>query len=446
MPPSDALAPGPKRSSRAASGPLPPGRGEGWWRFLHSLAYGEMRRIDTRAFTRGTRSTSREINRQIALNLVREHQPMSRADLARHMNVPRGMAASLANELIAEGALVEGPVLDAPRGRKPVMLYVRTRDRLVVAVDIRSSRTYVLVTDFDGSQIALETFETPGSPEEMLEELASRVNRLTGAYRHLGQVEGVGVAFSGMVDADGTILYAPQLGWRLVSLREPLAAATGFPVQLENASNACALAHMWLVRRVGDGVRDFVYVNVSDGVGVGVVLNGELVRGHGHAAGEFGHIPIDPRGPVCLCGSIGCWEIFTSNLATLARYLGLEPSAAVSRRLLQSSEITMAEVIGLARTGDDRARAAILETGRYLGIGISIIVNSLNPARVIVGGEITGAWEMIEDEVATIVRARALTPAAANTSIVPEQTSEHPRLRGAAALVAAPMFAAPELA
>src|SRR5688500_14049339 len=102
-----------------------------------------MRRINTRAFTRGARSTSREINRQIALNLVREHQPMTRADLARQRNVPRGMAASLANVLISEGALVEGPVLDAPRGRKPVMLYVRTRDRLVVAVDVRSSRTFV---------------------------------------------------------------------------------------------------------------------------------------------------------------------------------------------------------------------------------------------------------------------------------------------------------------
>jgi N-acetylglucosamine repressor len=405
-----------------------------------------MRRINTRAFTRGTRSTSREINRQIALNLVREHQPMSRADLARHMSVPRGMAASLVNDLIAEGALVEGPVLDAPRGRKPIMLYVRTRDRLVVAVDVRSSRTQVLLTDFDGNEIALEAFETPSSPEALIDELASRINRLGGTYSSIGQVEGVGVAFSGMVDRDGTILYAPQLGWRLVSLREPLAAATGLPVEVENASNACALAHTWLVRRVGESVTDFVYVNVSDGVGVGVVVNGELVRGHGHTAGEFGHIPIDPNGPECLCGSTGCWEIFTSNLATIARYLGQPPSAEVSRRLLAKPEITIPEVIGLARTGDAMARAAILETGRYLGTGISIIVNSLNPARVIVGGEITAAWDLVQEQVTSTVRSRALTPTAANTVIIPEQTSEHPRLRGAAALVAAPMFAAPRVA
>ena len=80
---------------------------------------------------------------------------------------------------------------------------------------------------------------------------------------------------------DGKVLYAPQLGWRDVSLREPLEDATGLPVQVENASNACALAHLWLVRRVGDSTPDFAYVNVSDGVGVGMVVNGQLVRGQG---------------------------------------------------------------------------------------------------------------------------------------------------------------------
>ena len=133
----------------------------------------------------------------------------------------------------------------------------------------------------------------------------------------------------GMVDADGKVLYAPQLGWRQVSIREALEEGTGLPVQIENASTACALAHMWLVRRAGDSAADFVYVNVSDGVGVGIVMNGQLVRGHGQTAGEFGHIPIDPRGPACVCGSTGCWEAFTSNIATLARYHGREPSARV---------------------------------------------------------------------------------------------------------------------
>jgi predicted NBD/HSP70 family sugar kinase len=405
-----------------------------------------MRRIDTRSFTRATRSTSRDINRQIVLNLVREHQPISRAELAVRMGVPRGSAGSLVNELLVEGLLVEGPVSDTPRGRKPVMLYVRTQDRLVVAADIRSSRTFVMLTDLAGTRLALETFETPPSPDRLVKELVSRINGLRTRHAALGSIEGIGVSVSGIVDRDGVILYIPQLGWRMVSIRQAIAAGTGLPVHIENASNACALAHMWLVSQTGEGGADFAYVNVSDGVGVGLVVEGQLVRGHGHTAGEFGHISIDPRGPECLCGSVGCLEIFTSNLSTIARCLGREPGAAESRRLFRNREITMGEVIERARAGDERARDAVIETGRHLGTGLAMIVNALNPARIIVGGEITAAWDLIRGELTSGVAFRALSPAAARTVIVPEQTSEHPRLRGAVALVAAPLFAAPRVA
>ena len=405
-----------------------------------------MRRINTRSFHRATRSTSREINRQIVLNLVREHQPISRADLARRMNVARGIAGSLVGELLAEGSLVEGPVQDAPRGRKPVMLYIRTQDRLVIAVDVRFSRTFVMLTDFAGTQIALETFDTVFCPEKLVAELSTRVKSLAEQHAALGSVEGIGVVVPGMVDASGEVLYAPQLGWRQVAIREALERATGFPVQVENASTACALAHMWLVRRSGDSAADFVYVNVSDGVGVGIVMNGQLVRGHGQTAGEFGHIPIDPRGPDCVCGSTGCWETFTSNIATLARYHGHELSARESQELLTEQELTMVELIARAHHGDERARATLVETGRYMGVGLAMIVNALNPSRISVGGEITAAWDLIQHELTELVAARALTPAAALTHIIPEQTSEHPRLRGATALIAAPLFAAPLVA
>src|SRR5436190_22592423 len=101
-----------------------------------------VRKINTRSFVRATRSTPREINRQIVLNLVREHQPISRADLARQMRVGRGMVTSIVSELLLDGSIYEGSTVEAPRGRKPMMLHVRTHDRLVVAVDVRFSKTY----------------------------------------------------------------------------------------------------------------------------------------------------------------------------------------------------------------------------------------------------------------------------------------------------------------
>src|SRR6266487_1997250 len=328
-----------------------------------------VRKIDTRDFRRATRSTSRQINRQILLNLVREHQPVSRADLARRMTLGRGVVTTLVNELLEEGVLYEGALVELPRGRRPKMLHVETRDRLVVAIDLRFSRTDVLLADLGGRQIALERFATRFGPEELLDELAVRVRRLLRTHAARGRCEGIGMVIPGMVDrASGRVLNAPQLGWRDVQVRAGLAARTGLPVHVENAPAACALAHIWLGERGrGSDIRDFVYVSVSDGVGTGVVVNGEVVRGHGHTAGEFGHVPISAGGPRCLCGSLGCLEAYTSNLATVARYLGHELSPAVARELLQQSSVTVDEVIHRAGGGDERARAALVETGRYLG-------------------------------------------------------------------------------
>ena len=402
-----------------------------------------MRKINVRNFKLATRSTGREINRQILLNLVREHQPISRADLARRMKVGRPRVTALVNELLSEGVLQEGEAVESPRGRRPRMLHVRTRDRLVVAADVRFNRTWLMLSDFAGTQIALETFETPLDPAGLTAELAARIERILNTYGQGGTCEGVGIAVPGMVDnKTGRILNAPQLGWRDVEIRSSLAAATGLPVHIENAPIACALSKMWLGQREGD-TADFVYVTVSEGVGAGVVVNGEVMRGSTHTAGEFGHVPINPDGPRCLCGARGCWEAHTSNLATLSRYLGRELSPTETRALLAETPLTVTDLITRARTGDTKARDALLETGRYLGVGLAMIVNSLNPSRIFVGGEVTAAWDLIGPAVRAEIETRALTTAAANTPVIPEQSVGYPRLRGACALVAAPVFAAP---
>jgi N-acetylglucosamine repressor len=406
-----------------------------------------MRKINTRSFVRATRSTPHEINRQILLNLVREHQPISRADLARRMRVGRGMVTSLVSELLTDGSVYEGATVDAPRGRKPMMLYVRTHDRLVVAIDVRFSKTYLMLADFSGSAIALETFDTVVEPVELVKVLAKKISRLLKAHKAVGKCNGIGMVVPGMVDQrTGRVLNAPQLGWRDVDVRDALIKATGFPVQIENAPIACALAQMWLSQRGGDAPRDFVYVTVSDGVGAGVVVNGEVVRGHDYSAGEFGHVPIDANGPECLCGAKGCLEAFTSNLATLSRYLGQPFSPTGTRDLLHASGLTINDVLARARAGDARAIAALNETARMLGGGLAVIINTLNPGQIFVGGEITEAWDRIEPVIRQVIVARALTSPAAATPIVPEPASSYPRLRGATALVAAPLFAAPQVA
>ena len=411
-----------------------------------ALRWSPVRKIDTRDFRRATRTTSREINRRIVLNLVREHQPVSRADLARRMEIGRGVVTSIIQELIVEGTIYEGATGHAARGRRPTMLYVRTQDRLAIAVDIRFSRTFIMLSDFAGTQIALESFETIFDPTELVAELVERIARILATHGATGRCEGVGLVVPGMVDPDsGRVLNSPQLAWRDVDIRDAVADGVGLPVYIENAPMACALAQMWLGQR-GNSGDNFVYVTISDGVGSGIVLNGQLIRGYSNSAGEFGHVPLDPNGPQCLCGARGCWEAYTSNQATISRYLGRELVPLREGAVHPPTTLTIEDLIARARSGDDRAVAAIEATGRYLGIGLGGIVNALNPSQVFVGGEITGAWDLIEQIVRKGLHERALTRAAAATPIIPEQLGGYPRLRGATALVAAPHFAAPRVA
>jgi predicted NBD/HSP70 family sugar kinase len=404
-----------------------------------------LRKIDPRSFHRATRTTTKDINRQIVLNLVREYQPISRADLARRMEVARGIVTPLVNELIEQGLLVEGAMGASPRGRKPTLLHVRAHDRLTVAVDVRLSETQIMLADFSGRSLSTELLATPTHPDQLVAALATRIRRLLDAHAAEGECQGVGLVVPGLVDrATGRLVNAPTLGWRDVDLRGALEEAVGLPVHVERDAVACALAQMWMGQGgATEGSDSFAYVTFSDGVGAGVVMGGHVVRGHRDAAGEFGHIPLSLDGPACLCGSRGCWEAYTSNPAVVARYLGRELSTRESYAQVRETRLTVPDVIARARSGDAAARAALEVTGRYIGLGLAAIVNALNPGRIVVGGDIAAAWDLIRPQVTEALAERTLTQWAAATPVIPEPHDPQTRLRGAAALVVAPVFAAP---
>jgi predicted NBD/HSP70 family sugar kinase len=406
-----------------------------------------MRRINPARFQVAKRGTGREINSQIVLNLVRSHQPISRADLARAMGVSRATVTHIVNDLLDRQLVFEGATGETVRGRKPTFLYIDARRRTVVAADIRATETFLMLADMLGKPLSgVISFPTVREPKALVAALAARIKRLVAEHSALSACEGVGVVVPGMVE-QGTmrVLHAPTLGWRNVDLREALAAATGLRVQVENSGRACALAQMWALGGAAAASQgDLVFVSVSEGIGVGVIINGEVLRGRHNIAGEAGHVPLSLDGPRCSCGNNGCWEAYISNRATLARYFGR--AAQEPPRDPQQRRFTVEDLIARARAGDAKAVAALEATARYLGLGLASVVNVFDPACVYVGGEITLAWDLIEGAVRSAMAERVLTAAAAATAIRPVAAGEHPRLQGAAALVTAPAFAAPVVA
>lgn len=410
-----------------------------------------IRKINTRSFRLATRSTYREINRTIVLNLIREHQPISRVELARRMKVGRASLTLVVRELLQSNEVIESGTAVAARGRRPMLLRIRTSGRLAAAVDIRPTHTSVVLADFAGTVLKRDVFPTPAQPNDLARELGVRINTLLSAEASANteaKCHGIGVVVPGTVDRrSGRVLYAPRLGWRDVDLRDALAGHVGIPVVVESAPIACALAHLWAFSGASGTVNNFAYVSVSDGVGVAIVISGEVLRGEAHTAGEFGHVSLDPFGPLCACGRRGCWEAFACNAATSMRYVS-EVAGAQRPRISGTRRgplPSIEEIVRRARRGDGAAATALASAGWEIGRGLAAVVSAINPKRIYLGGEVTAAWDLIEGPMREALVAATITEAARATPVIPDRAPAEYRLLGAIALVAAPNYAAPRV-
>jgi N-acetylglucosamine repressor len=409
-----------------------------------------MRKINPKSFKIATQGTSREINRQIALTLIHTHQPVSRADLSRLMDTNRANITFLINDLLDEGIVKEGATgNDAKRGRRPTFLYLNSQQHCAIAVDIRASRTYLMVTDMLGKQLEnIVSFPTELEPTKFVKTLSLRIRQLLeDNTKEVSECDGIGLVVPGMTDIKtGRVLRAPALGWLDVDLLVLLQNEfKNIPIYIENSGKACALSQIWSTRSDWQTHNDLVFVSISDGVGVGVIINGELMRGKHNTAGEFGHLPLSIDGLPCLCGANGCWEAYISNLATISRYFGKNLSQRQPLSI-ETANFTIEDLVKLARVGDGKALAALHLTARYLGLGLASIINAIDPSQIYLGGEITEAWDIIEPQVRDAIKERVLTKELGLTPIRIVPAFEYPRLRGAVALVTAPAFAAPKVA
>jgi predicted NBD/HSP70 family sugar kinase len=205
--------------------------------------------------------------------------------------------------------------------------------------------------------------------------------------------EGVGISLPGRVsEKTQHVIFAPNLRWPDFDLKSAIRKDIGLRVELENAANACALAEVWFGH--AEKIRDFVVITVSEGLGTGVFVNGQLVRGRNGMAGEFGHVPLDPNGPACACGGRGCWEVYGSNRAGLRYYHELSAT---------QDELSFQDLLALADSGDGLALKALERMFEAIGRGMRMIVTGLAPHEIVVVGEVTRQWRrfgsLIEKEV-----------------------------------------------
>ena len=401
-----------------------------------------MRKIDLTNFQVARSETARDINRRIVLNLIRNHQPISRADLARHSGLQRSTVSVITEKLIEEDWVREGASGHVPRGRRPRFLHLNKERVGIIGVNVRPATTTIGLADLDANFVAQESLPTAVDPERFIADLTPRIRNLIEMRPEIS-CEGIGVSLPGRVDLNSQrLVFAPNLGWGPIDLKTPLEKATGLPVELENAANACALAEFWFGPR-REGVRNLVAVTVSEGVGTGLILNHQLARGSTGMTGEFGHITIVEEGLECKCGNRGCWEVYASNSAAIRYYTSSSSTARNGKASAKSPAAAPAfdDILRLAEQGDQKAVDAIKQVARYLGIGVALLVTGLAPDVIVVVGEITRAWNRVGPIINEIVNSRSFTYAP--TRVVPTDPAGDPRLRGTIALVLQKHFGAP---
>ena len=266
-----------------------------------------------------------------------------------------------------------------------------------IGVDIGGTKIAAGVVSAEGEVLARVRRQTPATDPQAIEEaVVDAVAELRAGH----EVDAVGVAAAGFVDAGrSTVVFAPNLAWRDEPLGTDLAAALGLPVVVENDANAAGWAEF--VHGAGRAVQDMVMLTIGTGLGGGVIVGGELLRGpHGFAA-ELGHVRVVPDGHVCGCGNRGCWEQYASGRALVREARAMVTSGGpVAQRLLDLAggdpgAITGPHVTRAARDGDAAAQDLLADLGRWIGEGAAGMVAVLDSSAVVVGGAVAEAGELL---------------------------------------------------
>lgn len=316
----------------------------------------------------------RQLNLARVFHALRLHPGSSQRELVELTGLDKATVSAVVRQLADEGLLVRRERASGKVGRPEVALELAAAAGVLVGVRLEPRTIRLIAARIDGQPLA--THQVAGSID-----LASSVAQLERGFAELlaqvgvkrDQVRGVGVGVPALIDLSGRLILAPNLGWRDTELAGALEAALGLPVNLDNDTNAAALAE----KLFGScrEVRDFFFIAGHSGIGAALYLDDRLYRGVGGFAGEFGHITVVPGGRRCGCGKRGCLEAYLSEGALLAQL------AARGRYFEDLAELRAAEA-------DPEVAAVLARAGELLGRAIAGAVNLLNPARVVLGGNL----------------------------------------------------------
>lgn len=322
------------------------------------------------------RDLMRRMNESSVFGIIHDHGPISRTDIAARSGLSLATISNITGVLIDQGIVIEQQAGASTGGRRPTLLAIRRDAAFAFGVKLTTEQIIVAITDLGArlvAQRAVPLGDEP-TPEGMVARLGDVIDELRATDRTRKFV-GLGLGMAGVIDRDaGVCRFSPFLPWRDVPLRGVLEERVAMGVIVENDVNALTVAERWF--GAGAAARDFLVVTIGRGVGMGLVLNGELYRGGRDGAGEFGHVTVVEHGRRCNCGKEGCVEAYVS-----------EPALAQAVRDATGTDIPFDTAIERAQSGDRNLAAIFADAGRVLGLALSGMVSVLNPTLLLLSGE-----------------------------------------------------------
>jgi len=387
----------------------------------------------------GNRDLIRAINRSAVLNTIKNFGPISRTDIARRTGLSAATITGITTDLIEDSLVFEKEQGDSSGGRRPILLALNPRGGFVVGLKLTEENVTAALTDLEATVIAKQTRLIE---ELSLDKVISSIVEVVEELEHQASIEqqnlfGVGIGLAGIIDADrGVLRYSPIFGWHDVPLVDLLQSKLKVPVFIDNDVNTFTLTERWFGK--GQGVDNFLTVTVGRGIGMGIVVNGQLYQGVKGGAGEFGHTVINPEGSMCDCGKRGCLETYASDPALVR----------AAKKAFENGKITKAvnsieEIQTLAEEGDPGAEMVFAQAGETLGRGIANLINVFNPELIIIGGEGVRAGDLLFKPLCEAVDKYVMPGLADDTEIKIELWNDDAWARGAAGLVLRELFESP---
>lgn len=346
----------------------------------------------------GNQQLVKQINKTLVLETILHEAPISRADISQKVGLNKGTVSSLVNELLEDQLIYESGPGQSSGGRRPVILLFNDKAGFSIGIDLGVNYILGVLTDLRGNIIVeVNKKLTVRSYEVVIEILQSVISDLINAapQSHYGIV-GIGIGVPGLVNNDGEILVAPNLGWKNINLREEIENCFDIPVVIENEANAGAYGEK--LYGAGKENDNILYISAGIGIGIGIILNGELFYGMNGFSGEAGHMIVQVNGKDCTCGSSGCWELYASEKALL------EEARKLKLTDITEETLSIELLLELANSGNEDIINLFHSIGMYLGVGINNIINIFNPEQVIIGNRLAMAKDWLEKSIEKFIK------------------------------------------